>query len=382
MSNTNDSSIIPGENETATAFGVWSAPFAPFVGQRVRIRATYFSNATPGETGRIVRLATVNGFCAATVELDNGQWISTAFGLDVEPFEGGAETSDSEPEPTPTPTTVAEFEFECGDSPGGFIASYGAGVALTDFDEIYFGYGRSEREAAENAIESYATGAPDPDKWAMDRMEEAAGDLDDSETACEEFETECFEEFCRERGLGDSDWTDEHLQEFQDSMESVEIVAVLRVRYGEPETVEECIARHFDVSLDEVVGPGDGATHFYGAPMFEVDGAEFVVATESEADSAVRQSIEDSLFAFRPDFVASHCPNGIDSDTIEAIVGERCEDANDAIRALIEAGNGLDAFIDDAVLADGRGHFLAHYDGDEIEIDGPDGETLFAFRIN
>ena len=55
------------------------------------------------------------------------------------------------------------------------------------------------------------------------------------------------------------------------------------------------------------------------------------------------------------------------------------EDANDALTALIEAGSGMEDFIDAAINADGRGHFLASYDGEEIESDC---RNVFAYRIN
>ena len=41
----------------------------------------------------------------------------------------------------------------------------------------------------------------------------------------------------------------------------------------------------------------------------------------------------------------------------------------------------MDEFIEDAISADGRGHFLSSYDSEEVEIDIDD-ETYFAYRLN
>ena len=50
---------------------------------------------------------------------------------------------------------------------------------------------------------------------------------------------------------------------------------------------------------------------------------------------------------------------------------KKCEGANDAILALIKkTDGGLDGFVEDAISADGRGHFLSSYDGDENEENG------------
>ena len=59
--------------------------------------------------------------------------------------------------------------------------------------------------------------------------------------------------------------------------------------------------------------------------------------------------------------------------------GDSCEGCNDAMIALVDAGSGMDQFISDAISADGLGHFLAHYDGNENE--SPCGQFLI-FRTN
>ncbi len=115
----------------------------------------------------------------------------------------------------------------------------------------------------------------------------------------------------------------------------------------------------------------------YGTNTYDADGGEWLVLTDDEADEAAREYIRESVWAFRPEFLAGYVPEGIDADTLQAIQGERCEDANAPILALIEAGSRFEDFAADAIGADGRGHFLAQYDGDEHEA----GE-LFVYRTN
>jgi hypothetical protein len=45
---------------------------------------------------------------------------------------------------------------------------------------------------------------------------------------------------------------------------------------------------------------------------------------------------------------------------------ELCEDANELVKAVIRD---IDHFVKDAILSDGRGHFLSSYDGEENEIE-------------
>jgi hypothetical protein len=51
-----------------------------------------------------------------------------------------------------------------------------------------------------------------------------------------------------------------------------------------------------------------------------------------------------------------------------------CEDANELVQSMV--GDRLDELVTDAIGADGRGHFLASYDGDEVE-----GGAAYLYRI-
>lgn len=54
------------------------------------------------------------------------------------------------------------------------------------------------------------------------------------------------------------------------------------------------------------------------------------------------------------------------------------EGANAIIHALIDD---LNDFVDDAIAADGRGHFISSYDGEEHEVT-VDGETYYVYRLS
>lgn len=107
-------------------------------------------------------------------------------------------------------------------------------------------------------------------------------------------------------------------------------------------------------------------------PIIIIDDEEYAVAEgEEEANKAARQVIEDSICYFRPDFLADH------SDVPEDVfvfLANKCFDNNEAYKAMIYD---VDDFIDDAIDADGRGHFLNSYDSRENEI----GE-YFLYRVD
>lgn len=119
-------------------------------------------------------------------------------------------------------------------------------------------------------------------------------------------------------------------------------------------------------------------TH-YGLEVFSAGRGEYAVGTDSEADEACKEYIKDSAWAFRSSFICNYCnlPQEL-AEALEAMQSKKCESANDSILALIEkTDGGLEGFVEDAISADGRGHFLSSYDGEENERDG-----FFIYRIN
>lgn len=118
----------------------------------------------------------------------------------------------------------------------------------------------------------------------------------------------------------------------------------------------------------------------YGLKIFSNGGEEYAIGSDEEADEAINQYMQDSVWTFRPEFIASHTKAGATNGMIKAITAlqESCEDCNEDLKSLIE---NLDNFIEDAVSADGRGMFLSPYDNEEQEIK-IDGEYFYAYRLN
>lgn len=113
----------------------------------------------------------------------------------------------------------------------------------------------------------------------------------------------------------------------------------------------------------------------YDEAQNNIDSEDCLVYTDEEADEAVREYIEEMVWAFNASFLQAH--TGVDADAIEKIQ-EMCESANEPLKAMIKD---FDHFVDDAVSCDGRGHFLAPYDHEENEITF-NGITYYIYRRN
>ena len=104
-----------------------------------------------------------------------------------------------------------------------------------------------------------------------------------------------------------------------------------------------------------------------------VDGFEYLMLTEEEANEKAQEYIEESLWAFDAGFILDTC--GLDSGSnitrsLRKMQEDSCEGCNDFIRALVDGTCGIEEFTKQAILADGRGHFLSSYDDEEGEQDG------------
>jgi transcriptional regulator with XRE-family HTH domain len=134
----------------------------------------------------------------------------------------------------------------------------------------------------------------------------------------------------------------------------------------------QALAKFLEISIEDLEIPEDTEL-----PFVVLDtGANYAVLTEEQADARAKEEILESLWAFTADFIISHCKNYNDMDQWEfnsAVESLRhaqencCENANGLVRALIAD---IDEFVEDAIDADGRGHFIAYYDGVENEQDG------------
>lgn len=105
---------------------------------------------------------------------------------------------------------------------------------------------------------------------------------------------------------------------------------------------------------------------------------EYMVLTDSEADEIAKERARETLWAFRAEFLFPD----LDSRALEAVKkmqGELCEDAQEIVVKML--GERVDEVLDDALSADGRGHFISGYDGDEHEVT-VDNKMFFIYRTN
>ncbi|NBW21381.1 MAG: hypothetical protein EBR82_76830 [Caulobacteraceae bacterium] len=138
----------------------------------------------------------------------------------------------------------------------------------------------------------------------------------------------------------------------------------------------EALAEFLGCSVDEL--SLERHDH-YGLETYSFGREEYAVGTDEEADEACIRYVRENAWAFRPSFICEYCnlPHELE-EALEIMQSKKCEEANDAILALINKANGgIDGFADVAVAADGRGHLLSSYDGNENEEKG-----FFIYRIN
>ena len=101
---------------------------------------------------------------------------------------------------------------------------------------------------------------------------------------------------------------------------------------------------------------------YNGLQVIEIDGKEWALFTDEEADKAVKSYIEESLWAFNKSFLADQ--TGLPEEVFSTLQQD-CESSNDAILSIVEKCGDMDTLVSDAVSSDGRGNFLSPYDGHE-----------------
>ena len=111
-----------------------------------------------------------------------------------------------------------------------------------------------------------------------------------------------------------------------------------------------------------------------------LDDSRYFVFTDNEADKSAAEMIKESLWAFNADFILNCC--GLETTnsvifSLRSMQAESCEDCNALILALINGTCGFDSFVEKAINADGRGHFISGYDGIEEENNG-----YYIYRID
>ena len=109
-----------------------------------------------------------------------------------------------------------------------------------------------------------------------------------------------------------------------------------------------------------------------------MDDTKYIILTEEEANELAKENILDSLWAFKADFIIDHTAlPRIATDMLKEYCLKHSNDANETIRELILDE---DKFVEDAMDADGRGHFMNSYDGEEHEV-CVGSKILYVYRI-
>jgi hypothetical protein len=132
----------------------------------------------------------------------------------------------------------------------------------------------------------------------------------------------------------------------------------------------EALAKHLD--LEDY---GDIEQSTYDNDIYICHDVEYCVLHEDATRERFADYINETLWAFRPEFLAEH--SSFTPKQIEKLQ-ELYEDANDILATSIED---ISALYEDAESSDGFGHFLSPYDGvtNEVTLDGSD-HIYYIFR--
>jgi hypothetical protein len=140
---------------------------------------------------------------------------------------------------------------------------------------------------------------------------------------------------------------------------------------GEKMTKKKALAEHLEIKSSEIEQSS------YNENIFEIGNQEYLVLTDDEADQRTKEYIADSVWAFNSDFIIEHS-SALDYDEaskkVIMAIAEQYESGNEAMKKLID---NFDEFAEDAISADGRGHFLSSYDGEEWK-----NGDYYIYRIN
>tara|TARA_R100001443_G_scaffold87833_1_gene94380 strand:+ start:678 stop:1097 length:420 start_codon:yes stop_codon:yes gene_type:complete len=125
----------------------------------------------------------------------------------------------------------------------------------------------------------------------------------------------------------------------------------------------EALKKHIDCKYSDITK--EGKTNYF------IGNQEYLVLNDEEAQTRCEEDIKQSIWAFNSSFLSFH--TGINEDIIK-LVQEHCESSNDM---LLNSIKDIQKFINEAIVSDGRGHFISYYDGNEHEQD-----DLFIYRLN
>lgn len=134
----------------------------------------------------------------------------------------------------------------------------------------------------------------------------------------------------------------------------------------EVENRKQALIYHVRDNYNEEIKIEDIEYTEYG---FKTESMDFLVLTDSEALRATEEYIKDTLWAFNASFLVQFLPDECKNQKIEkslsALSEKLCEAANPLFLWIFREQ--IKDIIREAILSDGRGHFLAGYDGNENE---------------
>ena len=134
---------------------------------------------------------------------------------------------------------------------------------------------------------------------------------------------------------------------------------------------EPRIAQALAIMLDLCVNEIDDIEE-EGDNRWTVQGTDYYAGTDEEMNELAKEYMAESLWAFNASFLENYGAfanmNGSTVAMILKPLQEQCESGNEAIKELIGWNDNADEFVEAACSADGRGHFLNHYDGSELNV--------------
>tara|TARA_A100001391_G_scaffold140988_2_gene98895 strand:- start:14 stop:622 length:609 start_codon:yes stop_codon:yes gene_type:complete len=134
-----------------------------------------------------------------------------------------------------------------------------------------------------------------------------------------------------------------------------------------------------DCNLQDCFGWRNHTTEPEYAPINPPAARYFVCRGEHEVFDRVYEEARESLHHFNPSFVANYTAEGIDAEIIKVL--QPLHDSRIVYQMLQHPQKyTLRRLVEEAIQTDGAAHFLATYDGEEIEIDCTDGETCYIYR--
>tara|TARA_A100001201_G_scaffold68908_1_gene63715 strand:+ start:5141 stop:5743 length:603 start_codon:yes stop_codon:yes gene_type:complete len=144
------------------------------------------------------------------------------------------------------------------------------------------------------------------------------------------------------------------------------------VEISQTNFVKEC-------NLQDCFGWRNHTTEPEYAPNIPPAARYVVCRGEHEVFDRVLEKIRESMHHMTPSFVASYTAEGIDEEIIKVL--QPLYQPNIIYQVLAHPQERtLRDLVEEAIRLDGAAHFLASYDGEEIEIPSTDGETCYIYR--